>query len=90
MAARKLGDEMILMSAVDSTLFTLNEQAAIIWNAADGTTPLREIVEERICSKFDVDPEEAYRDVEELVRELSGHRILLVSGEPAGGEQGAG
>ena len=61
-AARELGGEMMIMSATDSTLFSLNETATIIWNAADGQTPLAEIVECKICQEFNVQPEEAYRD----------------------------
>jgi hypothetical protein len=34
----------MVMSVVDSTFFTLNEVASTIWRAADGTTPLDEIV----------------------------------------------
>jgi hypothetical protein len=81
-AARMLGGEMIVMSAVDSTLFTLNEQATIIWNGADGTTPLREIVERRICQEYEVDPEVAYQDAEELAQDLVAHGILLISDQP--------
>ena len=57
-AVRELAGEIIIMSAVDSTLFSLNESASVIWQAADGRTPLSEIVELRICSEFDVAPEE--------------------------------
>ena len=39
-AARMLGGEMMIMSARDSTLFSLNETATAIWQAADGRTPL--------------------------------------------------
>ena len=39
-AARMLGGEMMIMSARDSTLFTLNETASVLWQAADGATPL--------------------------------------------------
>jgi len=39
-AARLIGGEMMIMSAVDSTFFTLNEVATLIWQAADGRTPL--------------------------------------------------
>jgi len=35
------------MSATDSTLFTLNEVASLIWKSADGATPLWEIVKSR-------------------------------------------
>lgn len=81
-AARKLGGEMIVMSALDSTLFTLNEVATVIWQAADGKTPLSGIVEETVCREFDVEPELAYRDAEALVNDLAGHGILVVSGQP--------
>ena len=37
-AARMLGGEMMIMSPLDSTFFTLNEVATVIWQAADGKT----------------------------------------------------
>ena len=43
-ASRMLGGEMMIMSAADSTFFTLNPVASVIWQAADGRTPLSEIV----------------------------------------------
>jgi hypothetical protein len=81
-AARLLGDEMMIMSAADSTLFSLNPVASSIWQAADGRTPLSQIVEQHICTEFDVDPETAYRDAEEFVDALAQHGILKVSDEP--------
>jgi hypothetical protein len=81
-AARRLGEEMLVMSAQGSTLFTLNPTATILWQAADGATPLDEIVERRICSEFDVQPDEAIRDAEALAEDLAKHGILLISEEP--------
>jgi hypothetical protein len=81
-AARKLGDEMIVMSAVDSSLYTLNEVAAAIWQAADGRTPLENIVNEQVCEQFEIGADEAMRDAEEFVSQLSAHGILLVSDQP--------
>ena len=81
-AARLLDGEMMIMSAVDSTLFTLNETATAIWNAADGVTPLREIVEQKVCQEFEVPPEAAYQDALSLVEELAQRGILLVSDQP--------
>lgn len=81
-AARLLDGEMIIMSALDSTLFNLNRVATLIWQAADGRTPLSEIVRERICGEFDVPLEVAYRDAEEFVRELESHGILKVLDGP--------
>jgi hypothetical protein len=81
-AARKLGEEMLVMSAQGSTLFTLNPTATVLWQAADGATPLNEIVESRICSEFEVPPEEALRDAEALAQDLAKHGILLISEQP--------
>jgi hypothetical protein len=81
-AARMLGGEMMVMSAVDSTFFTLNEVATAIWQAADGRTPLAEIVASTVCNEFEVDSETARRDAEQFVNELSHHGILLVSDHP--------
>jgi hypothetical protein len=81
-ASRLLGGEMMIMSALDSTFFTLNPVATVIWQAADGRTPLSDIVTHRVCAEFEVDPEVARRDVERFVEELSSHGILLVSEHP--------
>ena len=81
-AARSLGGEMIVMSMRDSTLFTLNETAKQIWEAADGRTPLEEIVRHGICDVFEVGPEQAYADAEALCRDLAHHGILLISEQP--------
>jgi hypothetical protein len=81
-AARSLDGEMMIMSAHDSTLFTLNKTATIIWQSADGITSLNEIVQNRICSEFEVEPAEALRDAETVARELAGHDILQISEEP--------
>ena len=81
-AARLIGGEMMIMSAVDSTFFTLNEVATVIWQAADGRTPLSDIVASRICLEFEVDAEQAGRDAEQFVSDLSQHGVLLVSETP--------
>ncbi|MCU1302101.1 MAG: hypothetical protein JWQ87_2385 [Candidatus Sulfotelmatobacter sp.] len=81
-AARQLGEEMLVMSAQGSTLFTLNQTATVLWQAADGKTTLEEIVERRICSEFEVTPEDAIRDAEDLAEDLAKHGILLVSEIP--------
>jgi len=81
-AARSLDGEMMIMSARDSTLFTLNPVGTLIWQSADGSTPLTEIVERKICAEFAVDPEEALNDAEGFVNDLASHGILVVSGAP--------
>ncbi|HZD49518.1 MAG TPA: PqqD family protein [Silvibacterium sp.] len=81
-AARSLDGEMMIMSAKDSTLFTLNPVATAIWQSADGETPLAEIVERKICAEFDVEPREALEDAETFVNDLASHGILVVSERP--------
>jgi hypothetical protein len=82
LAARQLGEEMVVMSAADSTLFNLNEVATLIWQGADGQTSLAKIVEERICPVYEVEAGEALRDAENFVKELAKHGILLVAETP--------
>jgi len=81
-ASRLLGGEMMVMSAADYTFFTLNPVDTVVWQAADGLTPLSEIVAHHVCTQFEVDPETAYRDVERFVDELSHYGILKVSEQP--------
>jgi Coenzyme PQQ synthesis protein D (PqqD) len=81
-AARVLGDETIIMSTLDSTIFMLNPTGTVIWQAADGNTPLSRIIEEKVCAEFDVPVEQASEDARDFVEELAKHGILLVSDEP--------
>jgi hypothetical protein len=81
-AARVLGEETMIMSASDSTLFTLDEVATVIWEAADGATPLEEIVQKKVCAKYDVTLEVAMKDARVLVEQLAGHGLLLLSERP--------
>lgn len=81
-AARMVGDELMIMSGRDSSLFSLNETAAILWKAADGVTPLAEIIERDLCGVFDVTPQVALRDAREVADDLARHGILLVSDAP--------
>lgn len=81
-AARMLDGEMMIMSGRDSTLFTLNRTATILWQSADGMTPLEEIVKQRICPEFEVDAAQALEDAQSLARELAGHEIMQISEQP--------
>ena len=54
----------------------------VLWRAADGQTPLAEIVSRDICPAFDVDTETALRDATELAHGLAEHGILQVAPQP--------
>src|ERR1700674_3625147 len=81
-AARVLGAETMVMSATNSTLFTLDEVATVIWESADGATPVAEIATNKICAQYDITPEIALKDAEVLVEELAEHGLLLLSDKP--------
>ena len=81
-AARVLGDETMVMSAVSSTLFTLDEVATVIWESADGVTPLEDIVTNKICTQYDIAPEIALKDAEGLVEGLAKHGLMVLSDTP--------
>jgi hypothetical protein len=55
-ASCMLGGEMMIMSAVDSTFFTLNPVASVIWQAAEGRTRCPDRAR-KVCGEFEVDPE---------------------------------
>lgn len=84
-AARMLGEEMVIMSGRDSTLFTLDPVGTVIWNAADGQKTLEQIVDERVCVEFEVERETALVDAREFIGELAGHGIVLISEQPISG-----
>jgi Coenzyme PQQ synthesis protein D (PqqD) len=81
LAYRMLGGETIVMSAGDSTLFSLDEVASLIWQLADGRTPLTAIVD-RICQEYDVDHATARNDAEEFIAVLASRGLLTVSEQP--------
>ena len=81
-AARVMADEMVIMSVKNSKVFSLNPTATRIWTAADGATPLREIVARAVVSEFEVDAETAYRDARAMVEDLAQEGILLLADHP--------
>jgi len=82
LAARKVAGEMVILSADDSSLYVLNEIGTLLWEAADGITPLDEIVARVICSSFDVDAQTGLHDARQFLEDLSSHGILHLSHTP--------
>ena len=83
LAARKVGGEMVVLSADDSSLFVLNEVGTVIWEAADGRTPIHAIAS-AVCAQYDVDADAALRDVEEFVRTLAAAGVVSTSEQAIG------
>lgn len=68
-ACRRIENEFVVLNLKSSAYYSLNETAAVIWEAlGEGLTPQQ--AAERICAEFDEDPEAVRRDVETAVAEL--------------------
>jgi hypothetical protein len=78
LAARRVGTEMVILSADDSSLFVLNEVGTAIWEAADGQTTL-DAIAGGLCREFDVDRETALRDVTDFVSALAAAGVVSTS-----------
>ena len=80
--------EAVILLPEDSSLNTLNAVGTLIWEAADGDTPLSAVVG-RICEAFDVEPAQAERDTSGFIETLRQRRLISVSESPRGGTQEA-
>ncbi len=84
-AWRVYDGEAVIICPDDSTLNTLNAVGTLIWQAADGKTPVSVIIA-RISEEFDVEPEQAERDLAAFIEKLCQRGLLMVSetcqGEP--------
>jgi len=78
LAARKVGGEMVILSADDSSLFVLNEVGTAVWEAADGRTSL-DAIAAGVCREFDVDRDTALREISEFVTALAAAGVVSLS-----------
>ncbi|RJS72083.1 PqqD family protein [Methanophagales archaeon] len=86
---RMIDDEVVILTADGREIHTLNKVGSIIWELADGTRSIIEIVRS-IYERFDVDFEVAKVDVLEFVAQLADKNLLhiLPAGERKGGKDG--
>ena len=77
-AWRVYDGEAVILWPDDSTLNTLNEVGTLIWELADGKSPMSAIVA-RICEEFDIEPAQAERDAMAFVAKLRVRGLLTVS-----------
>jgi hypothetical protein len=82
-AWRVYDGEAVIVSPTDSTLHTLNEVGTLVWEAADGQTPVAAIVA-RLCAEYDVAASDAERDVEAFVERLREKGLITLLDTPAG------
>lgn len=86
---RMIDDEVVILTADGREIHTLNKVGSIIWELADGTRSIIEIVHS-IYERFDVDFEVAKADVLEFVAQLADKNLLHIipTGERGGGKDG--
>ena len=79
--SRKIGDEFILVPIRQDvgdleSIYTLNETGALIWELIDGKIQVNEI-KEKIIEEFEVEPEEAEKDLLEHLQQLEGIKAII-------------
>jgi hypothetical protein len=79
--SRRIGDEYILVPIRQDvgdleSIYTLNETGALIWELIDGKLRVGEI-KESLLEAFEVEPEEAEKDLIEHLRQLEGIKAIL-------------
>lgn len=77
-AWRVYDGEAIVLCSDDSTLNSLNAVGTMIWESADGKTPISTIVT-RICDEFEVDREQAEHDTLAFITRLRERGLLTLS-----------
>lgn len=77
-AWRVYDGEAVVLCPDDSMLNTLNAVGTLIWESADGQTPVTRIVA-RICEEFDVDRERAECDTLAFITRLRERGLLAVA-----------
>jgi hypothetical protein len=86
-AWRVYDGEAVIVSPEDSTLHTLNAVGTLIWQAADGRTPLGAIVA-RVVDAFEVDADTAARDAACFVEHLCRRGLLTILDAPRPAAEG--
>jgi hypothetical protein len=74
-AARRLGDETVLVHLGTNAVFTLNETGGRIWELVGEGLDL-DAVAERLAVEFEVDPGRLRAELDRLVSELSRAGLL--------------
>lgn len=85
---RVIDGEVVILTADGHQIHTLNKVGSAIWEFADGTRNIKEIIS-LIHERFEVSSETAQADVLEFAEQLEAKKILLITnaeGETGGGD----
>ena len=75
--ARVIEGEAVVITPDDSQLHSLNEVGTFIWERADGSRTVAQIVDE-LCQCFEVDRAQAARDVVAFVDQCCQKKLMLL------------
>lgn len=76
--ARAFGDEIVLLDFGRGEYFGLDAVGAEIWRGIEGGQSLG-VIADAIASRYEVQPDEAYRDILELVQTLQDESLVRVA-----------
>lgn len=76
LAWREIDGEIVIVSPNDSVLHELNETGSFVWKRLDGRRPPAEIAAS-LVAEYDVNLEDALRDIETLLGELASRQLLV-------------
>jgi len=85
---RVIDGEVVILTADGHQIHTLNKVGSAIWEFADGTRNIKELIS-LICERFDVSFEVAQADVLEFAEQLVAKKILQITNaevEAGGGD----
>jgi hypothetical protein len=72
---RTIDGETLILNRQDGRLHQLNPTASFIWDCCDGNSNLADIVD-RLAGAYEVDPNTARKDVEEVISNLRSSNLL--------------
>ena len=81
-AFRVIDGEAILVYSGNSKIYTLNQVGTAIWELADGTRRLSDIVDV-VCNRFDAERDQVSKDCLEFLQDLNSRGILILNEKEA-------
>lgn len=75
---RELDDEAILLDPQAGCSYNLNPVGTLIWKLLDGQHSAADMVA-AICEAYEVEPEQASRDVQLLLEDLLANKLVINS-----------
>ncbi len=75
--ARDLGGETVILDASECTYFSLNEVGSRIWSLLGEPARLAD-VHRQLLIEFEVEAEELWRDLRDLIAELVRHGLVEI------------